>query len=124
MIKKKSETCFQNLEKNQCSSNGTCSAGYMFDDEDDHTIVSEWSLICDRKMYAPLASTFYFIGLAIGAFVCGLFSDRFGRKPTLLLCLYGQGIIGLLLSIVNDVNLFIALRFIQGFCVQVSGFNS
>lgn len=94
----------------------------MFNDQIDHTIVSEWSLICDRKVYVPLVSTFYFFGLAIGAFVCGLFSDRFGRKPTLLLCLYAQGVIGLSLSIVNEFHWFVTLRVVQGFFVQVGEF--
>lgn len=94
----------------------------MFNDED-QTIVSEWSLICDRNLMAPSVSTFYFVGLTIGAFVCGIFSDRFGRKSTLLLCLYAQGIIGLSLSIVRDFNWFIILRILQGFFVQVSDFD-
>ncbi|XP_037032291.1 solute carrier family 22 member 9-like [Bradysia coprophila] len=107
----------KNLKANQCSPNGTCTDGYDFDDKD-HTVVSEWSLICNREYLVPIISTLYFSGMAIGSFVCGLISDRFGRKPTLLLCLYAQGVIGLSLSIVYDINWFIALRFLQGFFVQ------
>lgn len=107
----------KNLAKNQCSPNGTCTDGYVFDDKD-RTVVSEWSLICHRDYFVPLISTIYFTGMAIGAFVCGLISDQFGRKPTLLFCLYAQGVIGLSLSIVYNINWFIALLFLQGFFVQ------
>lgn len=91
----------------------------MFNDEY-NTIVSEWSLICDRDLMASLVSSLYFVGLTIGAFVCGIFSDRFGRKSTLLLSLYAQGVIGLCLSFVADFNWFSILRILQGFFVQVS----
>lgn len=67
-----------------------------------------------------MISTLYFTGMAIGALIWGLISDRFGRKPTLLLCLYVQGVIGLSLSIMYDIKWFIALRFLQGFFVQVN----
>lgn len=93
----------------------------MFDNEDDRTVISEWSLVCDREVYALLVSSLYYLGMAIGAFLCGIISDRFGRKPTALLCLYVQGSIGLTLSFVYDFKWFIALRIIQGFFVQVSG---
>lgn len=110
---------FQSLEKNQCNANGTCPNGYVFNDEE-RTIVSEWSLVCDRDLIAAAVSTYYFVGLTMGSLVLGLFSDRFGRKFTLLLCLYVQGVIGLLLGIVRDLNWFIVLRTLQGFFVQVS----
>lgn len=67
-----------------------------------------------------MISTLYFTGMAIGALVWGLISDRFGRKPTLLLCLYVQGVIGLSLGIIYDMEWFIVLRFLQGFFVQVN----
>ena len=46
--------------------------------------VTEWDLVCDKQWMVGMVSSFYMIGLMIGSFVVGYFSDRFGRKPVML----------------------------------------
>ena len=66
------------------------------------TGVTEWNLVCDRLWVIGMVSSLYMVGLMIGSFIVGYFSDRwiqiihyflkvkncllsrFGRKPILL----------------------------------------
>ncbi|CAF0794157.1 unnamed protein product [Brachionus calyciflorus] len=47
------------------------------------TIISEYSLWCEKKLYASLTQTFYMIG-TFASILIGYFSDRFGRKKTII----------------------------------------
>ena len=64
------------------------------------TGVTEWDLVCDKLWVIGMVSSLYMVGLMIGSFIVGYFSDRwihhllfsdkktyptrFGRKPILL----------------------------------------
>ena len=70
-----------------------------------------------------MANTIYYAGVTIGAFVCGIISDVWGRKKTLWFCLYAQGILGLVLRYAPNLYWFIGIRTAQGFFVQVRSIN-
>ena len=82
-------------------------------------IFSQWQLVCERRYLRSLIATLYFCGVTIGAVVCGLQADRYGRRPVVLICLYTQGILGVSLYFTQTFEAFMAIRFIQGFFVQV-----
>ena len=77
------------------------------------TIAMEWDLICDDAYKLSLGQTVYFIGMTTGVFLSGVLSDRFGRKPMLILVVFEVAIFGSLTSIVNSFELFLFLRFLS-----------
>ncbi|KAF3858401.1 hypothetical protein F7725_011602 [Dissostichus mawsoni] len=59
-----------------------CLDGWVFSTERyTATIVSEWDLVCHNAWMVPFTTSLFFVGVLIGSFVSGHFSDRFGRKP-------------------------------------------
>ena len=57
----------------------------------------------------------------IGGGIFGQLGDRFGRKPILLICLYGHILLGVGVYFVESYAGFVAIRFFVGFLIQVSG---
>ncbi|XP_059207741.1 solute carrier family 22 member 4-like [Centropristis striata] len=47
------------------------------------TLVSEFDLVCSDQWKQPFTSTVFYLGILVGSFFSGQFSDRFGRKPIL-----------------------------------------
>ncbi|CAH1407662.1 unnamed protein product [Nezara viridula] len=89
------------------------------------TIITEWNLVCDRSYLRQLAELLFLAGVAVGGFVSGLISDRFGRKQTLMVSLLAQILIGMSIAYAPWLSLYLALRTLLGFfCVSVvfSGF--
>ena len=54
------------------------------------------------------------IGLALGTYLAGPISDRFGRKPILILCVVCFGLLTLLTAQVTSLTQFTVIRFITG----------
>ena len=48
------------------------------------TIVSQFNLVCDERYWIFLSQSIYIFGYVIGTFGSGIISDKFGRKPTIL----------------------------------------
>uniref|UniRef100_U5EG39 Putative synaptic vesicle transporter svop n=1 Tax=Corethrella appendiculata TaxID=1370023 RepID=U5EG39_9DIPT len=94
-----------------------CVAGYQFNN-DDWTPVTEFNLVCGNRLLAPLINTLYFSGVTVGAIVCGILADIFGRKFLVVICIYFQLTLGLCLYFANSLEAFISIRTIQGFFVQ------
>ncbi|CAB4010695.1 organic cation transporter -like, partial [Paramuricea clavata] len=84
----------------------------------EQTIISEWDLVCDDAYKASLATTIYFCGVLVGGLVFGTLSDKFGRRPVLLFCLYSPSVLGILMFLIRDYVAFVILRFILGFVLQ------
>jgi len=100
--------------------NATCSDGcqtYEFLDNDT-SVVTEWSLVCDRRYLSALLNTIYFVGVTMGSLVCGALADMWGRRKLILACLYLQGIFGTSLYLASNLEMFMVLRLIQGFFIQ------
>ena len=54
------------------------------------------------------------VGQALGALALSPFADRFGRKPTLLICLLLFGLTTLCSAVCSNVLLFSGIRFVSG----------
>ena len=81
-------------------------------------VISEWGLVCDREFVGPLITTTYFCGVMVGGIIFGYFSDKFGRKNIMLICLYTQCVIGIALHFVRRLVVFMFLRLVQGIFIQ------
>ena len=82
------------------------------------TVNSEFDLVCDRAYMTGLSTTVYFLGVMIGGVIFGNLSDRYGRRPIMLFCLWSQMALGILLSFVHNFVLFTLVRFSMGVVLQ------
>ncbi|VDK66934.1 unnamed protein product [Onchocerca ochengi] len=80
------------------------------------TPVSEFNLHGNRRYLLEWTTSGFMLGNMIGASTLTYLSDKFGRRPVLILSLLVLGIIGLLTSFAESILAFIIGRFIQGFC--------
>ena len=120
-----------NLYQSQLDSCGSnqCS-NWSFSTEDFiSTMRSDFNLVCEREILAPLSISLYFAGNAVGSPLFGCISDRFGRIRA---CAFG-----LLLSIsisavcvwreILNVHMYLIGRFLLGLTLgwsQVSEHDS
>ncbi|KAJ9577167.1 hypothetical protein L9F63_006289, partial [Diploptera punctata] len=113
------EGCVKELNTSVQRNEPSCPRGYQFESErGDWTIVTEWQLICEHRALKPLLATLYFCGVTLGAVICGMLADKYGRRPLVLICLYLQGILGASLYFASSLEAFMGIRFAQGFFVQ------
>ncbi|XP_067685225.1 organic cation transporter protein-like [Haliotis asinina] len=98
----------------------TCGAGdwtYVTEDRETN-IVTEWDLVCDNSYLRPLATTIYFCGVMVGGLLFGYLSDRFGRRPIMLVTLFVPVVLGIGIFFVPSYTWFVVLRFIEGVFLQ------
>ncbi|XP_011339732.1 solute carrier family 22 member 7 [Ooceraea biroi] len=97
----------------------SCAGEYRFVTEfAESSVVTEWSLVCERRYLSSLGSTVYYTGVLLGALITGFLADRFGRLPVQAICLYAQGMMAVALYIVQSYSAFLVLRGLQGAFVQ------
>ncbi|XP_065051213.1 organic cation transporter protein-like isoform X1 [Rhopilema esculentum] len=96
-----------------------CPDGWIFQTQPrESSIVTEWTLVCDKKYMGSLAVTIYFAGVMIGGVIFGMISDRFGRRRVLLFTMYAHIIFGVAVAFIPNYTGFVTLRFIIGFLMQ------
>ena len=49
-----------------------------------NTIVSEWSIVCDRLYLGSVVESCFLAGAGLGSVTSGWISDQYGRKHTLM----------------------------------------
>ena len=81
-------------------------------------------MVCDDKDLKYTATTIYFVGVMIGGAIFGQVADKIGRKPVVLVCMYGHILLGVGVYFTQTYTGFVALRFFVGFLVQVNHFLS
>ncbi|XP_049879913.1 uncharacterized protein LOC126376513 [Pectinophora gossypiella] len=63
-----------------------CAHGWRFNTEHyTRTLVTEFSLVCDKEWLPRTSNTLFWVGSIFGNLFFGWMSDRYGRRPTILL---------------------------------------
>lgn len=109
-----------NLSTISCEQKGVPEAeSWMYDDTEGITsIVNDWYLVCERL---PLLSTVqgsYMFGVFVGCIVFGWASDRFGRRPTMLIASVIQLLASCSAAFTNNYLQFVFFRFLIAFSVS------
>ncbi|KAH0568650.1 organic cation transporter protein-like [Cotesia glomerata] len=68
-----------------------CSS-FVFDKNGRSTIVNEWQLVCDKKIYRANTFLAYAFGKLMGDGILGIYSDKYGRKQAMIVSLILQAI--------------------------------
>ncbi len=101
---------------NECPGNlvSSCSRLY-FVDEDETTVVTEWTLVCDRAWLGPLTMSTFMAGVMTGALFLGGLADAIGRRSTITLCLASMVFLNGLAAAAPKFYLYAGLKFATGF---------
>ncbi|KAJ8710910.1 hypothetical protein PYW08_009425 [Mythimna loreyi] len=66
-----------------------CAHGWRFSTEQyQDTLVTEFSLVCDMDWLPRMCNTLFWVGSIFGNVFFGWMSDRYGRRPTILLMVF------------------------------------
>ncbi|CAH2097932.1 unnamed protein product [Euphydryas editha] len=93
----------------------TCPHGWQFSTEHyKSTLVTEFSLVCDRDWLPRTSNTLFWVGSIFGNLFFGWFSDRYGRRPTILLMILLEVPLAIAASFPGNYWTYIALRVAGG----------
>lgn len=65
---------------------------YVF--EGPHTVIAEWSLVCERFHLLSVVEMCFLAGAGVGSMCSGWLSDKFGRRHTLMGFVVAQSVLG------------------------------
>jgi len=82
------------------------------------TIVSDWNLVCDRTALLSTVQGSYMGGVFVGCLFWGWASDKFGRRPSILVASLIQIISTVVAAFSPNYIMFIFFRFIIAFSVS------
>ncbi|TNM86223.1 hypothetical protein fugu_008494 [Takifugu bimaculatus] len=92
-----------------------CPSGWVYDNSTFRsTIATEWDLVCSRKGMNKLTATIFFVGVMVGAPSFGFLSDRYGRRPLLLVSYLGTILFAVLSAFSTSYMMFVVMRFFTG----------
>uniref|UniRef100_A0A3B4TC18 Solute carrier family 22 member 6 n=1 Tax=Seriola dumerili TaxID=41447 RepID=A0A3B4TC18_SERDU len=92
-----------------------CQNGWVYDNSTfKSTLATEWDLVCSRKGINKATATVFFIGVMFGAPLFGFLSDRFGRRPLLLVSYLSSLMFAVLSTFSTSDVMFAILRFFTG----------
>ncbi|XP_040892510.1 solute carrier family 22 member 7-like [Toxotes jaculatrix] len=92
-----------------------CQNGWLYDNSTfKSTLATEWDLVCSRKGMNKATATTFFIGVMFGAPLFGFLSDRFGRRPLLLVSYLSSMTFAVLSAFSTSYLMFVIMRFFTG----------
>ncbi|XP_036361982.1 organic cation transporter protein-like isoform X1 [Octopus sinensis] len=103
---------YSNTTENGNRTTQKCSS-WVYDKTNTHTsITTQLNLVCDKAILARHTITFFFMGYLFAMAVCGILSDRFGRKKVIIVCLFLQGATGIATAFIYNIYAIYVLRFL------------
>eukprot|EP00058_Branchiostoma_floridae_P022695 XP_002608185.1 hypothetical protein BRAFLDRAFT_125863 [Branchiostoma floridae] len=97
-----------------------CTDGWVYDRSHYGTsIVTQFDLVCDRAWLREFAQSVHMLGFSFGAITSGALSDRYGRRPTLLWCIFLLFTFSVASAFSPNYIVFVILKFVLG-AVNVS----
>ncbi|XP_052009344.1 solute carrier family 22 member 7-like [Xyrauchen texanus] len=95
-----------------------CQNGWEYDNSTFiSTLATQWDLVCDSRGLNKVVATIFFVGVMFGAVFFGGLSDRFGRKPMLLVSYVSGMVFAVASSFSSSFIMFAVLRFFTGFTI-------
>ena len=91
---------------------------WFYSTDHGHTIVSEWNLVCDRTALLSTVQGSYMGGVFVGCLFWGWASDKFGRRPSILISVVIQICASVAAAFSMNYIMFIFFRFIIAFSVS------
>ncbi|KAJ1147825.1 hypothetical protein NDU88_000679 [Pleurodeles waltl] len=73
-----------------------------------------WDLVCEQKWLNKASSTFFFIGVTVGAILIGYLSDRYGRRTMLLVSFVFVLVFGMVAAASINYPMLIVFRSLSG----------
>jgi len=102
------------LNSSQKSSTIDCEEWDYDRTEYPETAVSQFNLICSQRFWIFLSQSIYLMGYVIGHFIFGIISDKFGRKPAIIISAVLSFVFSSLAVFSNTIVLFNLFRFFVG----------
>ncbi|XP_078503411.1 solute carrier family 22 member 7-like isoform X2 [Lissotriton helveticus] len=100
-----------------------CQHGWTYDHSQfTSTMATQWDLVCKQKHLKQASSTFFFIGVMVGAILFGYLSDRYGRRSMLLVCYVLTLVFGAAAAASINYPMLAVFRSLSG--VSLSGFST
>ncbi|XP_042255253.1 solute carrier family 22 member 7-like [Thunnus maccoyii] len=113
-----SEPQYQYLSASNSSEDASivqCQNGWVYDNSTfKSTLATEWDLVCSRKAMNRATATIFFIGVMCGAPLFGFLSDRFGRRPLLLVSYLSSMMFAVFSAFSPSYVMFTIMRFFTG----------
>ncbi|KAF7217988.1 solute carrier family 22 member 7-like [Nothobranchius furzeri] len=92
-----------------------CQGGWVYDNSTfKSTLVTEWDLVCSRKGMNKATATVFFVGVMMGAPLFGFLSDRYGRRPLLLVSYLSSLTFAVLSAFSTSYVMFTIMRLFTG----------
>ncbi|XP_005090992.1 solute carrier family 22 member 15-like [Aplysia californica] len=100
----------------RCPGEGESCRKIVYEDSS-ATAVTQWNLICDQSWVQSFIISIQMTGVLLGSYVSGFLGDRCGRRVSLYGSICLHAVFNFLIVFSDSWRVFLALRFLIGFCI-------